>query len=152
MTIGAALRTHLLSADEWPVGQTIGLQIAALVGTRIYPLRMPQKQVLPSIVLTRIVGGRDAHLRGSGSLAHPLYQVDCWAATHAAALALGKLCRLRLAGYQGTWTDDASPPTLVRVSIAFADERDLYDEDILGGTGRHSADYLLFYNTSENTV
>jgi len=42
--IGVALRAHLLDDAS----------IAALVGARVYPLRLPQKAVMPSIVIQRV--------------------------------------------------------------------------------------------------
>ncbi len=142
MTIGTALRAHLL-ADA---------TITALVVARIYPLRLPQKAVLPSIVLTRVSGLRFGHLRGAGSLARPRYQVDCWAQTHDGATTLGSLCRQRLDGFVGTWTDAASPPTAIQVALQFETELDLFEEDINGGVCRHSADYFLFHQTAGGTL
>lgn len=142
MTITAALRAHLL--DDGP--------IAALVAGRCYPLRLPQKVTLPAIVLTRISETRVAHLRGADALARPRYQVDCWATTHDAATELGTLCRQRLNGYTGTWTDSDSPATLVSVKILIDGVHDLFDEDISGGSCRHSADYLIWHSCAEGAV
>ncbi len=142
MTIGAALRAHLL-ADA---------SIAALVVARIYPLRLPQKALMPAIVLTRISGLRFGHLRGAGSLARPRYQVDSWAQTHDGATTLGSLCRQRLDGFTGTWTDDESPATAVQVAVHFETEMDLFEADINGGVCRHSADYFLFHQTAGGAV
>ncbi len=143
ITIGEGLRTYLL-ADAG---------IAALVAARAYPLRLPQKAVFPAIVLQRISGVRYAHLRGSGSLARPRFQVDCWATTHLGAAQLGSRCRVRLAGFAGTFTDGESPATVVRVqAIVFEEEQDLFEEEINGGICRHSADYFLFHGTAGNTI
>lgn len=144
VTIGAALRAHLLDDNT----------IASIVSGRVYPLRMPQKVNLPAIVLTRVSGMRFAHLRGADALARPRYQVDCWAVTHDGATVLGTLCRQRLNGYTGTWSDDDSPATLIPVTILMDPEgdRDLFDEDIAGGSCRHSADYLVWHGTADGTV
>ncbi len=142
MNIGAALRAHLLGDAA----------IAAVVVARVYPLRLPQRTVLPAIVLTKISGVRYGHLRGNDALARPRYQVDSWAATHDAATALGALCRQRLNGYAGDWTDSESPATTVTVKIFIDGDQDLFDEDISGGSCRHSADYFLFHGTAEGTV
>ncbi len=142
MTIGAAMRSHLLADGS----------IAALVGTRIYPLRLPEKQVFPAVVLTRISGIRYSHLRGAGSLARPRYQVDSWATTHDGATALGSLCRQRLDGFKGTWTDDLSPATEVDVAVIFENEMDMFEEDIFGGVCRHSADYWVFHSSAGGQV
>jgi hypothetical protein len=142
LTIAAALRAHLL-------GDTA---IAALVAARVYPLRLPQKPVLPAIVLTQISSHRSKHLRGAEALARARYQVDAWAATFDAADALGTLCRRRLNGYAGTWTDGESPETAVLVRVLIDSEMTLFEEDILGGLCRYSADYFLYYGTSEGVV
>jgi hypothetical protein len=142
VTIGTALRAHLLGDAA----------IAALVVARIYPLRLPQKTVLPAIVLTRISTVRYGHLRGNEALARPRYQVDAWATTHDAATELGGLVRQRLNGYAGLWSDGESPETSVYTKILFDSEQDLFDEDISGGSCRHSADYFLFHGTADGTV
>lgn len=146
MTIGAALRAHLLADTA----------IAAIVAARVYPLRLPQPKAgvvnLPAIVIQRISGFRFKHLRGADALARPRYQVDCWAQTHDAATALGSLVRQRLNGFAGEWTDDESPETTVRVVVLLENEQDLFEEDILGGLCRHSADYFIFHGTANGTV
>ncbi len=142
MTIMSALRSHLL-------GDTA---IAALVGARAYPLRLPQKAVMPSIVLTEVSSVRSKHLRGADALATERYQVDAWAGTFDAATALGALCRQRLNGYAGTWTDGGSPATSVLVRIFVETEMTLFEEDISGGLCRHSADYFLYRSTADGTL
>ena len=109
-------------------------------------------RTMPALVLKRIAGVRDGHLRGEGSLARPTYRVDAWAPDLEAAVSLGTLCSLRLAGFKGTWEDHESPVHELRVTVKFGDERDYFEEDILGGLCRHSTDYRLFYETLENTV
>jgi hypothetical protein len=140
--LGVALRAHLLDDGA----------IAALVGTRVYPLRLPEKLVLPAIVLTRISEVRYGHLRGNEALARPRYQVDCWASTHDGATALGTLVRQRLNGYTGTWSDDESPATTIPVTVLFDSAQDLFDPDILGGSCRQSADYFVFHGTAAGAV
>jgi hypothetical protein len=124
--------------------------IASIVSTRIYPLRLPQKVDFSggngAIVLTRVSDVGDAHLRGPNALSTARLQVDCWAATHDKATELGEFCRQRLDGYAGLWTDGGSPATELRVQgILQAIESDHFEEDILGGLCRHSADYFVNY-------
>lgn len=143
MTLGTGLRTHLLSDTT----------IAGLVSGRIFPLRLPQKAEMPAIVYQQISGVRFAHLRGAEALARPRFQVDCWARTHDGAVALGAFVRQRLNGFAGTWTSDESPSVDITVqAILLQDERDLFEEEILGGLCRHSADYFIFHSTNEGTV
>jgi hypothetical protein len=127
--------------------------VAALVGTRIYPLRLPQKVTLPAIVTTRISGVRIGNLHGIASAAEPRYQVDAWAVNQAGAHALGAAIRQALEAYVGTWTDGNSPPVVsARVSVRFETERDLFEEEINGGLCRHSADYFIFHGTNSGAL
>lgn len=134
MTIIEGLRAFLLANTS----------IATLVSQRIYPLRLPQKITVPAIVLTRITEINDAHLRGPNVLTRARIQVDAWAQTFDAAVALGTLCSQRLDGYQGTWTDGGSPASLIKVQAIFHDvASDHFEEDILGGLCRQSTDYFI---------
>lgn len=146
ITITEAIRSYLL-AD---------VAIAAQVGGRVYPLKLPQPKAgitqYPAIVLSRISGIRFGHLRGGGSLARPRYQVDCWASTYQSAARLGNLCRRRIDGFAGIWSDDESPDTSVRVSVGFDSEQDLFEEEINGGLFRHSADYFVFHQTAGGAI
>src|SRR5262245_5285190 len=124
MTIKEALRSHLLGDAS----------ITAMVlGAQIYPVRLPQK-VLSSptdasgaITYQGISSIRFAHLRGQGAAARPRIQLDSWARTFDRAQALGKAIRLRLEGFAGVWSDEASPPIAARVSILFDTEMDLFE-------------------------
>lgn len=143
MTVYEPIRARLLASGA----------IAAIVGTRVYPLRLPAKPTLPAIVVTRISGVRATHLHGQASLARPRIQVDCWAQKSDDASALGALCRQQLDSYSGQYADvTVSPPTTVTIQTVFENENDLFDEDINGGTCRHSADYFVFHSTAGGTV
>lgn len=149
MTIGNGIRRHLLDDAT----------IAALVAARVYPLRLPQPKPapavnLPAITISRISVQRLGHLRGTEGVARPRVQVDYWAPTHDAASQGGALVRQRLNGFAGTFTlTSDSPAVEVYVQgVFFADERDLFEEDIHGGVCRHSADYLIFHSTNVGTV
>lgn len=138
MTITEGLRSHLLGDPA----------IAALVVARIYPLRVPQKVTMPAIVLTLISDQREPHLRGISGLARPRYQLDCWAQTYDGATALGALCRQRLDGFAGEWSDGGSPPVVVYAKVFFDTAQDQFETEILGGLCRHSADYLVHHSTA----
>ena len=53
----------------------------ALVGERIYPLRLPQNPALPAIVYQRISRPEDgmAHDGAGSGIAHPRFQFACYA-------------------------------------------------------------------------
>lgn len=140
MTIIEGMRTFLLANTS----------IAAIAGTRVFPLRLPQKLDLSNgkgaIVLTRIDEIGEAHLRGPNALVKARIQVDAYAVTHDDATALGTLCSQRLDGYQGTWTDGASPASLIRVqAILEEQEGDRFEEELQGGFCRHMAEYVVCY-------
>ncbi len=142
MNISGELRAYLL-ADAG---------IAALVSQRVYSLRLPQKVTFPAVVLTPISGLRYETLNSTATLARPRYQVDSWALTEDGATTLGGLCRRRLDGFTGTWTDDESPQTEVSVAITFENEQTLFEEDISGGMCRHSADFFVWHGTAGGQV
>jgi len=78
--------------------------VAAIVGSRIYPLRMPDDEnaVLPSVVYTRVSGARATPMAGGATLENPRIQVDSWATTYAGAKALSEAVRAALEETGGT--------------------------------------------------
>lgn len=70
--------------------------VTALVGDRISPNPRKQGEVMPAIVLTVVSTVPTTHLRGDGSLDECRVQVDCIAATYAAAVALADAARAAL--------------------------------------------------------
>lgn len=153
MTIGDGLRAHLLSSTAWQ-GETLGVEIAAIVGTQVFPTVLPQNilkspsDTTGAITWARVSSIRGSHLRGADGLARPRVQIDAWARTQDRASALGGLIRRRLHGFVGEWALGGSPVTTTRVTILFDTEADMVDEEINGGLGRHSADYFLFHSTA----
>lgn len=75
----AALRTRLVNAGT-------------AAGTRVYWVERPQSSVLPAITLQTIFDGRPQHLKGLEGARSTRVQVDCWATTYAAALAMARAC------------------------------------------------------------
>lgn len=153
MTIGEAVRTHLLSSSTWN-NETLGTQIAALVGTQIYPVNLPEN-VLKSpndtsaaITIGKVSNIRPGHLRGQGSISRPRLQIDCWAKSKDKAIAVGNLVRRRLEGFSGTWTSDESPAQSMYAKVFFDTEEEIVEPEIHGGLGRHSADYLIWHSTA----
>ncbi len=119
--------------------------IAGLVDTRIYPLRLPQKPTLPAIVVTGISNLPIEQLKGPASADEPRYQIDSWASTPDVVDQVNAAVRSVLEGYVGVWSDNASPSALDSfVQVRFITDRDLFEEDILGGLCRKSADYFVW--------
>lgn len=118
MTIDTALYTVLHNVSA----------VAALVDTRIYPVRMPQNATYPAIVITQV--GEEEITRamgqtpGGGRLLSGRWQIDVWDQTSAtAARALG------LAVFNGIDAYDAvttTPGAVVRIEAIGGGECD-YD-------------------------
>lgn len=99
--------------------------LAALVGTRLYPNVLPQRNLtLPAIVWQRIATTRVNSLSGPSGLATPRFQFTCWAATYAAAQAVAEALRTALDGYTG-----AAGAYTVSDAI-LEDEGDMYEPSI----------------------
>lgn len=143
MDVITGLREHLLGCAE----------IAALVVARVHTPILPAKCVYPAVQLQLISNVDRPHLRGPGLLPIDRIQIDCWATTRDGAVQLGRLCRERCNGYQGQWYGDGSPaPTLRVCSMLYGESSERFEEEILGGLCRHTADYLLTSRDSEARV
>lgn len=94
--------------------------VAALVGTRIYPLVLPQNPTYPAISYQRI-STRPVQTRGGNGLAFVRMQVDCFATGYTAAKQLSDAVVSALAGtlevgLMELWDDTLG---LYRVSIDY---------------------------------
>jgi len=68
---------------------TTSTGISALVGSRIYPIVLPQNPTYPAITYQRVGGRRFNSLNGYSELENPIIQIDVWGGTHAAVIDLG---------------------------------------------------------------
>lgn len=90
MSVETALFTRLTSTHAGT---------AALIGTRCYPLRLPQKPTFPAVVYQRVSSsGR----HGTTTRREPRYQFSCWATTYAGAKALAAQVRTAIEDYADT--------------------------------------------------
>ena len=127
MSIASDLRTFLL-ADA-----TLG----GLIGTRLYPLKLPQDPTVPAMTFQWISGQRAHAADGAVGLASPRVQFDCWAETYLEAEAVFEALRKRLDGFRGTAGSS-------RVQGAFFEtERDDYEDE--GRLYRRSADFFIWH-------
>lgn len=124
--------------------------VSALVDTRIFPWRLPQKVTLPAIVVQMISDPRIEQLHGKASASAPRYQVDAWAANVKDAHAVSNAIRMALEQYVGEWTDGGNVRT--RVAVEYVTSRESFEEDILGGLCRKSTDYFVFHSTIGATI
>jgi hypothetical protein len=123
--------------------------ITAVVGSgddaRVYPIRLPQGVVQPSVVYTRVSGEGDYHTRGPSGLMRPRVQIDCWAQRVDVATSLANLVKARLDGFQGAWSYGSdSPQAEIDVHGVFLEaEREQYDDAMkLYGVSR---DYFIWH-------
>jgi hypothetical protein len=95
--------------------------VAALVGTRIYPLIMPQAASRPAITYQQIGGYRWQTVASAAGVVDSRFQLNCWGDDYADADSLADAVRQALDGYSGI----AATVTIVAVQIE--DEGDIID-------------------------
>ena len=75
MTMAGDFRTVILADSA----------LAALLGERVYPVRLPQKPSYPLLLLTRVSDEKDRTLDGTSRLRQARIQIDCKAETQVVA-------------------------------------------------------------------
>lgn len=115
--------------------------VSSLVGTRIYPLIVPEGATFPSVVYQRIDTARNANTFQNGAeLPVARFQLTCWAENFADAAALEKAVRQTLAGFVGLADDTTIQACLV------TDTRDTWEHEISTlGLFRRDIDFEIFY-------
>ena len=98
--------------------------VAALVGTNVFPIRMPQGTKVASLVYTRISGDTDYKMEGPTGYARSRMQVDAWAPTADAATTLANKAKDCLSGFTGA----VGNPSVFIQGAFCADEREQYDD------------------------
>jgi hypothetical protein len=114
--------------------------IAGLVGTRIYPLLLPQSPTLPALTYQWISLVPVHSMDGPSGLVARRLQVDCWGSTYLAIETLAEAVRNRLDGYQGSLLA-GSPSGSVVQGVFRAMERDGYEE--APALYRRTVDFML---------
>lgn len=89
MNAETALHARLLASSA----------VTALVGERIYELRVPYTAPMPAITYQKIDAGYFSTLTRSLSIARPRIQVNCWADTPDVAREVAQAVRASLDGY-----------------------------------------------------
>ena len=103
--------------------------VSGLIGTRVYPLKMPQPATMPSVVYMRISGPRDVSLDGASGSGRARLRYNCWAETYSGAKTLLEAVRAALDGISG--------------AVAATSETDFYDDD--GEAYVASIDYYIHH-------
>ncbi len=139
----------------WVLGDPL---IVAQVGTRVYPVKLPQTVTYPAITIQQISGVRHTPLKGRASLARPRFQFDVWTREGAASAfessrSIGQLLLDRLEGRNiNVLDDEVSPAEYRRLSFEFDNDQDLFEPGVNGGYYRYSADYFVMYQTGHGPV
>jgi hypothetical protein len=111
--------------------------VAALVGTRMYPGKLPQGVTGASLVYNEISGQGDHHNEGASGLVSVRMQIGAWAPTADAAHALFLAVKEAIDGYRG-------PMGNVDVQGVFIDSwRDIDDTE--ANLRGKIADYFIWY-------
>lgn len=122
--------------------------IAAVVGTRVYPMLVPQGAAYPAITYQIVSNNHIRSHGGSSQLAYVRVQINSWAATAAAADSLQELIRNRMDGYAGTMGS-------VTVQSCFLDgERDAFEPSPGDEADRiygYRQDFTIAYTESDPT-
>lgn len=77
------------------------LRVIGMAGTRIYGKRWAQGTDFPCTTINKVSGRRFQHLAGRPTMVTPVYQIDCWARTHLAAMELADAVEDALDRYAG---------------------------------------------------
>lgn len=119
--------------------------IAAAVGQRVVPVRIPQGVTQPTIVYNRISGNSDYHSQGSSGLVTTRIQIDAWAKTHNEAVRVADLVKDRIGGLRGTVDFGSVSPAddIVIHGVFHESEREDFDDGV--DMYRMSRDYTVWY-------
>lgn len=81
---------------------TTGPTLPGLIGTRCYPVLLPQDPQYPAIVFQRISMPREHAMGTDPGIAHPRFQLTAYDKTRAAAQALADAIRHDFSRWRGT--------------------------------------------------
>jgi hypothetical protein len=76
--------------------------IVALVDDRIYPNGGAEDDRYPLVTYEKIRGASEQSHDGISGLAHPIFQINCFASKYSDTITLAEAIRLLLQGYRGT--------------------------------------------------
>ena len=103
---------------------TAQIDVAAIIGTRFYPVAIPQEPPYPVIVYQRMAAPRERAADGPTRSVEATYALTCWAKAYAEVTSLARVLRKAIDGAQGPFGD-------VPIGWATADEgQDLYEDSL----------------------
>jgi len=99
-----------------------------LVGTRIYPLALPQGSTLPAVTYQKVSQVRNRTLGNSGlKIARARFQISCWAASYADVKEMAERVKSVLQDYNGLMGGNGGVWVLDANIIG---ERDIYEPEV----------------------
>lgn len=129
--------------------------IAAQIGTRLWPLKLPQNPTTPAMVLQEISGSPQGKLKGPASLDRPRYQFDVYTkegtgSAFETVTTIGSLLRDRLEGRTVKLLDTDESPAEYRIfAFELLRQWQQFETDVNGGFYRYSADYFVMHQTGK---
>ena len=105
--------------------------VVSLVGTRVYPLKLPAQAVMPAITYQRISGPKPIATQADEGPTHARIRINCWASTYEGSNALAGAVVSDLAG-------DAGP------GLGHGKDGDQEDDDPNTGLFRRRLEYLYW--------
>ena len=105
--------------------------VVSLVGTRVYPLKLPAQAVMPAITYQRISGPKPIATQADEGPTHARIRFNCWASTYEGANALAGAVVSVLKG-------DAGP------GLGHGKDGDQEDDDPNTGLFRRRLEYLYW--------
>lgn len=118
--------------------------LSALVGSKVWWSQAVQGEAPPYVTLRVISAPRDYHMQGASGLVESRVQIDCDAATYAAAKSVARAVEGALSGFKGTQGNTKF------LAVFLDQERDSNEE--LTGTSkrmfRTSLDFLIWHGSA----
>lgn len=111
--------------------------ISGLVGSRVYPNKLPENVAYPAIRYEQVSGVREYHLRGPSGRARPRISINAWATKYEDARGLADAIRRRLNGYAGTLGETEVG------SIKLESEIDFFEDEVK--VHRVAQDYMISF-------
>ena len=134
MTIEAGLRTHLL-ADGPVAALVVDLSLDPADQRRVYPDKLPQNPVYPSLTYEIVSDIPYRTLDGDSDREKIRARIHCWAKTAAGRNDLARKVRTALADFKGTMG------TVTVSSVKFETWNDIYED--VPEVYRRVADFMI---------
>lgn len=122
----------LMTADPYAAG--VASQFGVGNNARIYPMRMPEKPVLPAVVYRVFDNERVRSHDGPSGMASPQYEFTIWGQTRESARAAAEVVRRAIDGFprdgaSGVVTGRDGQTLLIHGILLQGGGGDLYDDD-----------------------